>query len=369
MQKLSDFYQSIFGCKTYKISLDAGCTCPNRDGTKGTGGCIFCSENGSGDVAAGRTLPIKEQVEAAKELVQSKIRGRGGERTGKYIAYFQNFSSTYGDAKTLLKKYREALACENVTGLAVATRPDCLTSEMLQGLSEIARTYFVQLELGLQTSNEKTGAFINRCYTNKDYTDAVYRIRKAAPQIHIVTHLIFGLPGETEQDMLNSVKFVVEQNIPHPELEDCHLELENCHAELVSASIEKDPDLRRDDSPRMHDSCHPELEDCHAELEDCHPELFSGSSFGLKITSLYILKNTPLAAMYEAGNFQPLTKEAYFSLLEKALPLLPENCIVHRLTGDPPKRLLIAPAWTTDKKRVLNELQNIIKKSASNETL
>ena len=317
VQALSTFYQSIFGCKTYKISLDAGCTCPNRDGTKGSGGCIFCSQAGSGDFiarggesAAGR-LPISEQLEQGKKLVESKLRGRSGERQGKYIAYFQSFTSTYGEPAVLLSKYREALDCEGVAGLAVATRPDCLSPVILRDLAEISKSHFVQIELGLQTSNEKTGLLINRCYSNQDYIDAVRRIREAAPSIHIVTHLIFGLPGETEDDMLNSVKFVVEQNR-------------------------------------------------HAEQNTRHPELVSGSSFGLKITSLYVLKNTRLSQMYEAGQYQPLTKEQYFDLLKKALPLIPENCVVHRLTGDPPKSLLLAPNWTTDKKRVLNELMRII---------
>ncbi len=317
VQALSTFYESIFGCKTYKISLDAGCTCPNRDGTKGSGGCIFCSQAGSGDFiarggesAAGR-LPISEQLEQGKKLVESKLRGRSGERQGKYIAYFQSFTSTYGEPAVLLSKYREALDCEGVAGLAVATRPDCLSPAILRGLGEISKSHFVQIELGLQTSNEKTGQLINRCYTNQNYIDAVNRIREAAPSIHIVTHLIFGLPGETEEDMLNSVKFVVEQNR-------------------------------------------------HAEQNTRHPELVSGSSFGLKITSLYVLKNTLLSQMYEAGQYQPLTKEQYFDLLKKALPLLPPDCVVHRLTGDPPKSLLLAPNWTTDKKRVLNELMRII---------
>jgi len=294
---LSQFYESIFGCKTYKISLDAACTCPNRDGSKGKDGCIFCSQAGSGDFVAGRSFPIKEQIEQGKKLVEVKLRGRSGERKGKYIAYFQSFTSTYGDAENLLSKYREALNCEGVEGLAVATRPDCLSDEILKGLADISREHFVQIELGLQTSNENTGRIINRCYTNEDYLDAVSRIRKAAPSIHIVTHLIFGLPGETGEDMLNSVKFVVDNN-------------------------EK--------------------------------------KWGIKITSLYILKNTRLATMYEDGAYQPLTKDQYFALLQKALQLLPQNCVVHRLTGDPPKSQLLAPQWTTDKKRILNEIKNLL---------
>ena len=313
MQTLSAFYEAIFGCKTYKISLDAGCTCPNRDGTKGRGGCIFCSQNGSGDFASSRNLTISEQIEQGKKLVESKIRGRSGERHGKYIAYFQNFTSTYGDPSGLLSKYREALLCKDIAGLALATRPDCLGEEILQDLADISKNHFVQIELGLQTSNEQTGRLINRCYTNQDYIDAVRRIREAAPDIHIVTHLIFGLPGETEQDMLNSVKFVVDNN--------------------VSLS----------DSPCVSLS-----------------GLTGQSFFGLKITSLYILQNTRLATMYESGEYEPLSKDRYFNLLKKALQLLPQNCVVHRLTGDPPKSQLLAPSWTTDKKRILNELQSII---------
>ena len=346
MQTLSAFYESIFGCKTYKISLDAGCTCPNRDGTKGSGGCIFCSEAGSGDFivrggesATGRLLSISEQLEQGKKLVEAKLRGRSGERQGKYIAYFQSFTSTYGKPSGLLKKYREALACQGVAGLAVATRPDCLGEEVLAGLAKISKTHFVQIELGLQTSKEQTGLFINRCYTNEDYLDAVRRIREATPSIHIVTHLIFGLPGETEEDMLNSVKFVVEQNF-HAATVVEPIETTR-HAELVSASNSIDPDLHRDDNDLSLSG------------------LTRQSFFGLKITSLYVLHNTRLAQMYEAGQYQPLTKEQYFDLLKKALPLLPENCVVRRLTGDPPKSLLIAPSWPTDKKRVLNELKKL----------
>ena len=318
MQTLSAFYKSIFGCKTFKISLDAGCTCPNRDGTKGTGGCIFCSQNGSGDFISERNLSITEQVEQGKKLVESKIRGRSGTRNGKYIAYFQNFTSTYGEPVKLLSKYREALLCNDIAGLAIATRPDCLNDEILQGLAEISKTHFVQIELGLQTCNEATGQLINRCYTNQDYIDAVHRIREAAPSIHIVTHLIFGLPGESEEDILNSVRFVVNYN-------------GKMVVEPVETTIMSCSGLSRTSLP----------------------------PFGIKITSLYVLQNTRLATMYESGKYQPLTKEQYFALLQKNMPLLPENCVVHRLTGDPPKRLLIAPSWPADKKRILNEIRSL----------
>lgn len=309
MLTLSKFYESIFGCKVYKLSLDAGCTCPNRDGTKGVGGCIFCSESGSGDFASERNLPIREQVESAKKLVEQKVKGRSGNRTGKYIAYFQNFTSTYGDAKSLVRKYNEALECEDITGLAIATRPDCLSEEILSEIAKIAENHFVQIELGLQTSKETTGKLINRCYTNEDYKDAVRRIRLSNPKIHIVTHLIFGLPGDTEEDMMESVRFVVRENERNK----------------------------------------PQITQIHKEF-----------NFGLKITVLYIVQNTKLAQMYEQGNVTPFSKEEYFALFKKAVALLPENCVIHRLTGDPPKKMLLAPVWTTDKKRVMNEIQKRI---------
>lgn len=285
---------------------------------------------------ASRALSISEQIAQGKKIVESKIRGRSGARQGKYIAYFQNFTSSYGDSEKLLSKYRAALSCKDIAGLAIATRPDCLSDEILRELAEISRTHFVQIELGLQTSNEATGRLINRCYTNQDYIDAVHRIRETAPSIHIVTHLIFGLPGESEEDMLNSVKFVVEQNRKEV-TKSCHTELVSAsgHPELGSGSSNINPDLRQDDR------------------------------WGLKITSLYVLQNTRLAAMYEACQYHPLSKEVYFDLLQKALPFLPASCVVHRLTGDPPKSLLIAPSWTTDKKRILNDLNTVINYSDS----
>ena len=396
MQTLSAFYESIFGCKTYKISLDAGCTCPNRDGTKGRGGCIFCSEAGSGDFIArggesafGSCLSISEQLEQGKKLVEAKLRGRSGERQGKYIAYFQSFTSTYGDAAELLAKYHEALGCEGVAGLAVATRPDCLGNEILRGLAEISQSHFVQIELGLQTSNEKTGQLINRCYTNEDYIDAVRRIREVAPEIHKVTHLIFGLPGESEEDMLNSVRFVVKtmdsqvkpgndndmslpdmndmslpdmNDMPLPDMNDLSLpDLQDMSLpDLQDMSL---PGLTNMPLPGMNDLSLPGMNDMPLTgLQDMSlPALTGQSFFGLKITSLYILKNTRLATLYESDEYEPLTKEQYFALLQKALPLLPEACVVHRLTGDPPKSQLLAPVWTTDKKRVLNDLLTLLK--------
>lgn len=295
---VSDYYQKVFACKTYKISLSAGCTCPNRDGSKGRGGCIFCSNEGSGDFAQDKNIPIALQIEKAKQKVLSKVRGRSGQRPGKFIAYFQSFSSTYGDSQELLKKYREALSCPDIAGLALASRPDCFDEKILEGLAPLAKETFLQIELGLQTSNEESGKLINRCYSNSDYLTALKKIREINKNIHIVTHLIFGLPGENRDDMLNSVRFVAEAN--------------------------------------------------------------QGYEFGIKITSLYVLENTKLAQMYKSGNYTPLKQEDYFELIKEALALLPPDCIIHRLTGDPPKALLLAPDWTKDKKQMLNEIKKIL---------
>ena len=348
MLSLSDFYESIFSCKVYKLAIDAGCTCPNRDGRKGWGGCIFCSESGSGDFASSRNLPVKEQIFEAKKRVESKVKGRSGKRKGKYIAYFQNFTSTYGNEEVLVQKYKEALACEDVAGLAIATRPDCLGEKILSKIAEISRNYFVQIELGLQTSNESTGKVINRCYGNDDYSDAVRRIKSANPAIHIVTHLIFGLPGESEADMMESVRFVVRENLLN--------------------SSQRTQSSRRDVGLMKSVVDNNNYKICENLCESVDKTLCGLQSsvrnfadfFGLKITVLYVLQNTKLAQMYENGEVKPLSKEEYFAVLKKALLLLPENCVIHRLTGDPPKKTLIAPLWTSDKKRVINEISSLV---------
>lgn len=304
---VSDFYKSIFGekkvpsgeyvsPKVYKISLDAGCTCPNRDGTCGTGGCTFCGESGSGEFAE-RGENIAAQVEKAKVRVQGKI--KPGVRA-KYVVYFQNFTNTYGPLEVLSEKWETAVASPEVVGLALGTRPDCLSEECISYLARLSEKTFVQLELGFQTCNEETAAFFNRGYSNQIYQDAVSRIRKLAPKIHIVTHIMFGLPVregvmETPEQMLSSVKFALE-----------------------------------------------------------------AGTHGIKITNLYIIKNTKMADLYEHGKVKVLEREEYLSLLEAAVKIIPPEIVIHRLTGDPAKKDLIAPLWCTDKKRMINALNSTI---------
>lgn len=189
-----------YGHKVYKLSIDAGFSCPNRDGTKGLKGCIFCSENGSGEFAE-KEGSIKEKLEKAKKRVESK------NKSGKYIAYFQSFTGTYAPVERLKKLYLEAIADEYIVGLSIATRPDCLEDEKIKLLSEINKIKPVTIELGLQTSNEKTAKYIRRGYKNEVYLDAVKRLKNAG--IEVVTHIIIGLPFETNIDAVNTTKFAI----------------------------------------------------------------------------------------------------------------------------------------------------------------
>ena len=206
MISVSDFYKKIFSQKVYKIAVDAGCTCPNRDGTLGYGGCIFCSQSGSGDFVPGASLPVEKQIEEAKALVErkfSRAAARGENVSKKYIVYFQNFTSTYagqaGDEARLFDLFERAVSAPDVVGIAIGTRPDCLSDEMLEFLARLSTRTYLQIELGFQTANEKTAEYCRRGFKNEVYLAAVRRIHAAAEScggfIHVVTHIIFGLPG------------------------------------------------------------------------------------------------------------------------------------------------------------------------------
>ena len=199
MKFLSDYYKEIYGCKVYKLSLDGGFSCPNRDGTLGTGGCIFCT--GSGEFAEGGPDPIAFQLERARARVASKNKG------GKYVAYFQAFTNTYGPVEKLRQLYYAAIAPEDVVGLAIGTRPDCLGGDVMALLAEVNRVKPVSVELGLQTIHERTARYIRRGYPAEVYLDAVRRLKAAG--IQVVTHIILGLPGETVEDMLETTRAAV----------------------------------------------------------------------------------------------------------------------------------------------------------------
>ena len=283
---VNQYYRQKFGCKIYKLSIDAGFTCPNRDGTLGTGGCIFCSGSGSGDFSVSGSN-ISEQIQQAKALVQHKNKG------GKYLVYFQAFTNTYGPVSLLEQRYREALQSEEIVGLSIATRPDCLSNEVIELLQKLNRETYICVELGLQTSHEETARYIRRGYPTPVYDDAVRRLKAAG--IEVVTHIILGLPGETAEIMLETTRHAVE-----------------------------------------------------------------AGTDGIKFQLLHVLKGTDLAKEYESGKFQCLTFSQYSQILKSCLSTLPPEVIVHRITGDGAKRDLIAPLWSADKKRVLNDLNKIL---------
>ncbi|MCR5288783.1 MAG: TIGR01212 family radical SAM protein [Treponema sp.] len=291
---VSDYYKQLFGSKVYKISLDAGCTCPNRDGSKGWRGCSFCSAKGSGDFTPSRQLPLDEQIAQAKQRVDKKAKGRSGSNRVKYIAYFQNFTNTYGNEDYLIDLFTQVLSFEDIVGISIATRPDCLSDTMLLKIAALCDRTYVSLELGLQTSNDVTAKKIHRCYETYVYEDAVQRIKQADRRIHIVTHIIFGLPGEAEQDMINTVLYTIK----------------------------------------------------------CGTD-------GIKITVLHILEGSQLAFDYKKGLLACMSQESYFAVLKKVLPLIPSDMVVHRLTGDGPKSILLAPLWTANKRKVHNDLMQL----------
>lgn len=212
---LNHYLRDTFGCKVYKLSLDGGFTCPNRDGTIDTRGCIFCSKGGSGDFAESRLLPITEQIEQGKKRVENKI------KSGKYIAYFQAFTNTYAPVEALRKKFYEAINHKNIVALSIATRPDCLGDDILALLDELNKIKPVFVELGLQTIHEKSAAYIRRGYPLSVYDDAVKKLK--AIGINIVVHVILGLPNESKADMLETVDYVCKSGINGIKLQLLHI--------------------------------------------------------------------------------------------------------------------------------------------------
>ena len=295
----NDAMRARFGTKVYRLSLQSGCTCPGRDGTLGTGGCTFCSEGGSGDFAA-PLLPISNQIVQARRRVDAKIPTSIAPQDRLYIAYFQSYTNTYGDAGRLYNIYSEALAHPQIAALDLGTRPDCLPPEILTMLRRLRAEYGkpVWIELGLQTIHEKTAARIRRGYKLEVFEDAYRRLK--AEDFEVIVHVILGLPGETREDMLETVRYL------------SHLT--------------------------------PTLD-------------------GIKLQLLHILKGTELAREFAADPFPLFTLDSYCDLVVDCLKLLPPQTVVHRLTGDGPKRLLIEPQWSADKKRVLNTLSRKIREA------
>lgn len=284
-----DYYiKETFGEKLYKLSLDGGMTCPNRDGTLDSRGCIFCSAGGSGDFAGDRRLPIKEQLLQAKQLVVRKHTG------SSYIAYFQAYTNTYAPVDYLEKIFTEAISEPDIKVLSIATRPDCLSAEIIELLSRLNRMKPVWVELGLQTMHKKSSDFIRRGYDLDVFEKAVYDLKNIG--ITVITHIILCLPDENTDMMLDTISYLNELPIN-----------------------------------------------------------------GIKLQLLHVLKGTDLANVYEVNPFYLPDLEEYVELLGKIISHLREDIVIHRLTGDGPKSLLIAPLWTGNKRLVLNRIQKHLK--------
>ena len=288
---LNKYLKDTFGRKVYNIALNAGFTCPNRDGKLDTRGCIFCSGNGSGDFSESPLLSITEQIEEGKKRVSKKI---GDD--GKYIAYFQAFTNTYAPVEKLRELFSEAINHPDFVAVSIATRPDCLPEEVLDLLDELNAIKPVWVELGLQTIHKKSAEYIRRCYPLSVYDKAVSNLKKR--NLTVIVHVILGLPGESRNDMLETVKYVCDSGID-----------------------------------------------------------------GIKLQLLHILKGTDLAKDYEKGAFDALSLDEYVSIVVDCLKIIPKNIVIHRMTGDGDKKILIAPEWSMDKKHVLNTLTKAIREA------
>ena len=289
---LNNYLKNKFGERTLKICIDGNFTCPNRDGTKGTSGCIFCSEQGSGEHIS--CNHIQRNTESIKSQVLNYFSSYKANRANKFIAYFQNFTNTYDTITNLKAKYDSALIDNRIVGLSIATRPDCINEDIAKLIRSYSDNYYVCVELGLQTSNDKTGMLINRGYTSAQFTKAVLLLNKY--KIDVVTHLMVGLPNENFDDIKNSVDFI------------------NSH------------DIQ-----------------------------------GIKIHSTYVIKNTVLADMYFKGEYTPISLDYYLECLTYILTHISPEIVIHRISGDAPKDLLIVPEWNLHKKWVMNGLDKILR--------
>lgn len=279
----NQYYRQIFGKKVYKISLDIGCTYPTRDGTKGTGGCIFCSSRGSGDFAITGPMSIREKIDSAIRMVNLKS------SSNHYIAYLQSFTNTYGPVKLLVPVYEEILADERVAGLSIGTRPDCLSNAMIKELGRLSALKPLWVELGLQTIHQKTADLFHRGYDLSVYENAVERLSQVG--IPVIVHLIVGLMGETFDDFMATIDYIANQPIS-----------------------------------------------------------------GVKMSMLHILKDSPLYKEYLEKPFPLLDESAYIEWVAAALTRLPEEMVIHRVTGDGNHKNLAAPKWSAYKRHVLNGL-------------
>lgn len=284
---LNEYLKEKFGERTLKICVDGNFTCPNRDGTCGFGGCIFCGERGSGE-------HIKNDCSSITKQIQEYFLTYRAQRANKFIVYFQNFTNTYDSLENLKQKYDSSLIDDRIVGIAIATRPDCINEDIVKLLASYKEKYYVCVELGLQTADDEIGKFINRGYSSSDFSKAVNLLNKY--NIDAVAHIMIGLPKETKETIKNTVNFINSHNIQ-----------------------------------------------------------------GIKIHSTYVIENTKLADLYLQNEYIPISLEYYLNWLSYILTHIHPDIIVHRISGDAPKNLLLAPEWNLHKKWVLNGIEKKLK--------
>ncbi|MDD3278366.1 MAG: TIGR01212 family radical SAM protein [Lachnospiraceae bacterium] len=282
---LNAYLHQQFHEKVYKVALNGGMSCPNRDGTLGNRGCIFCSAGGSGDFAGDQALTITEQINAQIAIIRRK------RPVNHFVAYFQAYTNTYAPVDYLRRIFTEAMSHPQVVALSIGTRPDCLPTQVLKLLSELNQIKPVWVELGLQTIHEKTARYIRRGYELPCFLTAVRELVKR--KLPVIVHLILGLPGESTDDVLASIDYLNQLPIS-----------------------------------------------------------------GIKLQLLHVLKGTDLAAAYQNGDFSVLSQKDYEDLVLSCVARLRPDIVIHRLTGDGPKQLLIAPLWSSTKRTVLNNLHH-----------
>lgn len=280
---LNEYLKNIFGGRVQKIPLDAGLTCPNRDGTKGKGGCIYCNETGSGTGALSFGTDLRQQLEDGMKWAKRRYNAR------MFLAYLQSFSNTYAPLERLAEIYRTALAPDEVVGISIATRPDCIDTKRLMLIKGIAGGKMVWMEYGLQSANNITLRRINRGHTFEDFVHAVTITHELG--IPICCHVIFGLPGETQEDMQYTIERVRELKVE-----------------------------------------------------------------GIKFHQLSILKDTPLQRLLERGTYRPISQELYTDLVAWSVRYLGSECVIHRLTADHSKNVLLAPVWSLQKHEIIRTI-------------
>ena len=284
---LNDYYRQIFGEKIFKVPIDAGFDCPNRDGTVAHGGCTFCTVSGSGDAIVAPDAPIRDQFYKEIDFMHRKWPD-----VKKYLVYFQNFTNTHDTVDVIRERYEQAINEPGVVGINIGTRPDCLPDETIAYIAELSDRMHVTVELGLQTTYDETSKIVNRAHTYDLYVETVKRLRQLAPKVEIVSHLINGLPGETHDMMIENVRRCVTDN----------------------------------------------------EID------------GIKLHLLHLMTSTKMQRDYHEGRLKLLGMEEYVNIICDQLEIIPRNIIIHRITGDAPRDMLIGPMWSLKKWEVLNAI-------------